>query len=152
MKNLKVSAKLISSFLIVAFLTAIVGVLGIYGMVQINQSFDEMYELQTVPMPQLGKAIEMLQRQRASMRELIVGASVDDQEMITNARTNADNYHEIMQQNLDDYFTTVRAPEAIRLFEEARNLYDTQFRVGFMRIYDGAREGMDASELYLIMR
>jgi len=152
MKNMKVSAKLISSFLIVAVMTAIVGVVGIYGMTQINQSFDEMYELQTVPLPELGKAIEMLQRQRASMRELIVGAAVDDSDMISNARTNADNYHATMQVALDEYFKTVRAPEAIRLFEEARRLYDTEFRVGFDRIYQGARSGVDASELYLIMR
>ena len=152
MKNLKVSAKLISAFLIIAFLTAIVGVVGIYGMTQINTSFDEMYELQTVPMPELGKAIEMLQRQRASMRELIVGAAVDDFEMIDNARTNADNYHNIMQENLDLYFKTIRAPEALRLFEEARRLYENEFRVGFARIYEGARSDVDAADLYTIMR
>jgi len=152
MKNMKVSVKLITSFLIIAILTAIVGVVGIYGMTTINNSFDEMYELQTIPMPQLGKAIEMLQRQRASMRELIVGASVDDFDMIDRARENADNYHAIMQENLDSYFLTVRAPEAIRLFEEARRLYDTEFRVGFMRIYEGAKNDVDAEELYTIMR
>ena len=152
MKNLKVSVKLISSFLIIAFLTAIVGVVGIYGMTQINQSFDEMYELQTVPMPELGKAIEMLQRQRASMRELIVGSAVDDFDMIDAARQNADNYHAIMQTALDEYFKTVRAPEAIRLFEEARRLYETEFRVGFDRIYQGAKGDVDAADLYLIMR
>jgi len=152
MKNLKVSAKLISSFLIVAVMTAIVGVVGIYGMTQINTSFDDMYENQTIPLPELGKAIEMLQRQRASMRELIVGAAVDDFEMIDNARRNADAYHQVMQENLDSYFRTVRAPEAIRLFEEARRLYETEFRVGFNRIYEGAKNDVDAADLYLIMR
>jgi len=152
MKNLKVSVKLISSFLIIAFLTAIVGVVGIYGMIQINDSFDEMYELQTIPLPELGKAIEMLQRQRASMREIIVGAAVNDMEMIDNAKNNADNYHETMQTALDIYFLTVRAPEAIRLFEEARNLYETEFRVCFERIYEGAKGGANAADLYSIMR
>jgi len=152
MKNLKVSVKLISSFLIVALMTTIVGVVGIYGMIQINDSFDEMYELQTVPLPELGKAIEMLQRQRASMRELIVGAAVDDFEMIDNARRNADNYHANMQASLDAYQQTIRAPEALRLFEEARRLYETQFRVGFDRIYEGAKNDVDAADLYVIMR
>jgi len=152
MKNLKVSVKLISGFLIIALLTAIVGVMGIYGMTQINTSFDEMYELQTVPMPELGKAIEMLQRQRASMRELIIGAAVEDFEMIENARKNADQYHEIMQVSLDEYLKTIRAPEAIRLFEEAKQLYETEFRTGFMRIYEGAQADVDAADLYVIMR
>jgi len=152
MKNLKVSAKLISSFLIIAILTAIVGVVGIYGMVQINTSFDEMYELQTVPMPELAKAIEMLQRQRSAMRELIIGAAIDDSDMITNARSNADDYHEAMQISMDEYYKTVRAPEAIRLFDEARTIYDEQFRDCFMQIYEGARNGESAAELYNLMK
>jgi len=152
MKNLKVSVKLITSFLIIAVLTAIVGVVGIYGMLQINTSFDEMYELQTVPMPELGKAIEMLQRQRAGMREMIIGAAVSDNEMIESARKNAEGYNETMQAALDSYYLTIRAPEALRLFDEARKLYEEQFRVGFMRIYSEAESGTSADELYLILR
>ena len=152
MKNMKVSVKLISSFLIVAVMTAIVGVVGIIGMQQINASFNDMYYMQTVPMPELGKAIEMLQRQRASMREMIVGSAVDDFEMIETANNNAKGYHETMQTALDEYFKTVRSPEAIKLFEEARRLYDTDFRTCFQRIYDGARSDIDAADLYTIMR
>jgi len=152
MKNLKVSAKLISGFLIIAVLTAIVGVMGIYGMTYINSSFDEMYEYQTVPIPELGKAIEMLQRQRSSLRELIVAAAVDDFDMIENARNNADSYHEAMQEHLNIYYASLRNPEAIRLFDEARRLYDSEFRVGFMRVYEGAKADVEADELYKIMR
>ena len=152
MKNLKVSVKLITSFMIIAVLTAIVGVLGIYGMVQINNSFDEMYEMQTVPMPDLAKAIEELQRQRANMRELIIGSALDDFEMMDRARANADISHEEMQASLDAYYDTIKAEEAKRLFYEARELYENQFRVGFMRIYEGAKGDIDAAELYTIMR
>ena len=152
MKHMKVSVKLITSFLIVAFLTAVVGVVGIIGMQQINASFNDMYYNQTVPMPELGKAIEMLQRQRASMREMIVGAAVDDFDMIETARRNADNYDATMQTALDEYFKTVRAPEAIRLFEEARRIYDTEFRTAIDRIYQGASADVEAIELYHIMR
>ncbi|MCL2819976.1 MAG: methyl-accepting chemotaxis protein [Oscillospiraceae bacterium] len=152
MKNLKVAAKLITSFLIIAALTAIVGVVGIYGMLQINASFDDMYEMQTIPMPDLSKAIEMLQRQRAGMREMIIGAAVGDSEMIETARKNADGYDEIMKTSLDAYYLTIRAPEAKRLFEEARTIYEEQFRAGFMRIYEEATSGTEASELYHILR
>ena len=152
MKHMKVSVKLISSFLIVAVLTAVVGVVGIIGMQQINASFNDMYYLQTVPMPELGKAIEMLQRQRASMREMIVGSAVDDFDMIDRAKASSDEYHETMQVALDEYFKTVRAPEAIRLFEEARRIYETEFRVGLQRIYEGAKSDIDPADLYSIMR
>ena len=151
MKNMKVSVKLISSFLIVALLTAIVGVIGIYGMQSINTAFDDMYEMQTVPMPELGKAIEMLQRQRACMRELIIGAAVDDMELVEDANARANAYRDTMYPALDAYFKTIRSDEAIRLFEEARELYSKDFRDCFDQIYKGALAGEDPMALYALM-
>jgi len=152
MKNMRVSVKLIVSFLIVALLTAIVGVVGIYGMRDIDSSFDEMYQLQTVPLPELGKAIEMLQRQRACMRELIIGAAVGDMDLVEDANQRADNYRQTMYPALDAYRATIRSDEAIRLFDEARALYDDEFRECFRLIYEGALNGDDAMELYSLMR
>jgi len=152
MKNMKVSMKLIAGFLLVAILTAIVGGAGIFGMKQIDTSFDDMYVMQTVPLPELGKAIEMLQRQRACMREFIIGAAVDDLALIEDAYQRSQSYRPIMYTSLDSYFKTIRAPEAIRLFEEARNLYDTQFRECMDLIYTRAKEGADPQELYALMR
>jgi len=152
MKNMRVSVKLITSFLIVALLTAIVGVIGIFGMRQIDTSFDDMYNLQTVPMPELGKAIEMLQRQRACMRELIIGAAVDDMDLVEDANQRADHYREIMYPALEAYRATIRSDEAIRLFDEAVDLYNDEFRECFRLIYEGALAGDDAMELYALMR
>jgi len=152
MKNMKVSAKLISSFLIVALLTAIVGVVGIYGMTTINNDFDDMYEMQTVPMPELGKAIEMLQRQRACMRELIIGAAVDDMDLVEDANERANAYRDIMYPALDAYKATIRSDVAIALFEEAVDLYSNEFRECFEYIYQGAKEGKEPMYLYDLMR
>jgi len=152
MKNMKVSAKLITSFLIVALLTAIVGVVGIYGMTTINNDFDDMYEMQTVPMPELGKAIEMLQRQRACMRELIIGAAVDDMDLVEDANERANAYREIMYPALAAYRATIRSDVAIALFDEAQELYSNEFRECFEYIYQGAKEGKDPMYLYDLMR
>ncbi|MCL2628620.1 MAG: methyl-accepting chemotaxis protein [Oscillospiraceae bacterium] len=152
MKNMKVSAKLITSFLIVAFLTAIVGIVGIYGMTTINDDFDEMYEMQTVPMPELGKAIEMLQRQRACMRELIIGAAVDDMALVEDANNRANAYREIMYPALEAYRATIKSDVAIALFDEAVDLYSDEFRECFDYIYQGAKEGKDPMYLYDLMR
>ena len=152
MKNLRVSVKLIASFLIVALFTTIVGVVGIFGMRQIDASFDEMYNLQTVPLPELGKAIEMLQRQRACMRDMIIGAATGDQDLVKDSMARADEYREIMYPALDSYYSTMRDPEAIRLFDEARSMYDTQFRECITRVFEYASSGRDALEVYDIMR
>ena len=55
MKNLKVSAKLIVSFLIVIVLTAIVGGAGFIGMMQIGQGAYELYDRQFLPIIALSK-------------------------------------------------------------------------------------------------
>ena len=152
MKNLKVSQKLIFSFLIVAILTAVVGVVGIIGMREIDSAFDDMYNMQTVPLPELAKAIEMLQRQRACMREFIIGAAVDDIDLIEDAYSRVQGYRPIMSASMDNYFATIRAPEAIKLFDEARDLYYGDFTECIERIYADAKSGADPGQLYALMR
>jgi len=152
MKNLKVSLKLIISFLIIALLTAIVGVVGIVGMSQINNAFDDMYEMQTIPLPELSKAIEMLQRQRACMREFIIGAAVGDIDLIEDAYSRVQGYRPTMTASMNDYYATIRAPEAIKLFDEARALYYGDFSECIEKIYSQAKSGADPADLYALMR
>ncbi|MCL2637366.1 MAG: methyl-accepting chemotaxis protein [Oscillospiraceae bacterium] len=152
MKNMKVAKKLITSFLIVAAFTAIVGLVGIVGMRTIDSSFDDMYTMQTVPMPELGKTVEMLQRMRACMREFIIGAAVGDMDLIEDAYNRVETYRPVMYASMEAYYATIRAPEAIRLFDEARNLYSNDFRECIDLIYNGAKSGEDPSDLYALMR
>ena len=152
MKNLKVSVKLIVSFVIVAVLTSIVGVVGIVGMSKINSSFNDMYHMQTVPMPHLTKAIEMLQRERACMREFIIGAAVNDLDLVDDAYSRVQNYRTIMDENMEAYYQTIKAPEAQKLFEEARTLYKNDFKECIEKIYTGAKSDSEPHELYNLMR
>jgi len=152
MKNLKVGTKLIVSFAIVAALTIALGVVSITGMKQIDKSFDDMYEMQTVPLPELAKAIEMLQRQRACMREFIIGAAVEDFELIEDAYSRVMTYRATMVESMDKYHATVRLPEALRLFEEARNIYENDFMECINKIYTLAEQGAEPTELYALMR
>jgi len=154
MKQLKlvIIITLVISCLTISFLTIIVGSVGTFGKQMDNDSLQEMYYLQLVPITELGKANEMFQRQRAIMREMIIGAVVDDLDMIETARERADRYHDIMQEALDNYWNAVRSEHEMRLFQEARYLYDIEFRGALMRIYESAKMGVDVHELYSIMR
>jgi len=153
MKNLKVSQKLIVGFLLIALLTAVVGGIGIFGMQRIDRSLEEMYASQTKPMPELAKAIEMLQRQRACMREFIIGAAVGDLELVEDAYQRVLRYRGLMAETMDRYDATIAdGSEAKMLFQEARSLYMGSFREAIDLIYNGAMEGVDPVELYNIMR
>ena len=151
MNNFKVSTKLIAGFLMVTFFTAIVGFVGITGMQRIDNAADEMYELETVPLPELSKAIEMLQRQRACMREFIIGAAIGDTTLIEDAQNRVQTYRPIMSDSMETYYSTIRDPEAKRLFDEARNLYNNSFTKCMDLIYNSAKNGGDPTALYATM-
>ncbi len=63
-KNQKISKKLILGFLIVAFLTAIVGAVGVVGIWQVNKADTELYEENTLGLQYIGEAAKSFQRLR----------------------------------------------------------------------------------------
>ncbi|MDR1670035.1 MAG: methyl-accepting chemotaxis protein, partial [Oscillospiraceae bacterium] len=72
MKNLKVSMKLIVSFIIVIVLAVVVGIVGIIGMFQMNAADDEMYNMNLVAIEQMGIMQASLNEQRSRIRDLII--------------------------------------------------------------------------------
>ena len=151
MKNMRVSKKLIVSFLIVVILTGIVGTVGIIGMRQINQNMSDMYDFQTLPMPYMSKIMEMMQRQRACVRDMIIGAAINDQSLVDDAKSRADGYHAILVENLDPYRATIMNPDAFAIFDDARKLYETDFKECKDKIYNMAKGGADAAEIYSVL-
>ncbi|MDR0326274.1 MAG: methyl-accepting chemotaxis protein [Oscillospiraceae bacterium] len=151
MKNMKVAQKLIVSFLIVALMTGIVGVVGIIGMSQISSGQSEMYDMQTLPMPYMTKIIEMLQRQRAALRDMIIGSALGDMPMIENAKKQADEYHAELVANLDPYRASIVNPDAFAIFDEAVRLYNTDFMECKNGLYNMARGNATEREAYTFL-
>ncbi|MCL2080153.1 MAG: methyl-accepting chemotaxis protein [Oscillospiraceae bacterium] len=166
MKNMKVAQKLILSFVLVAIFATAVGLVGIFGMSTINTGASNMYENQTVPMSYMTTIVEMIQRERACMREFIIGAAIVEDPndrndpgiaLIEDAHDRAVGYRERMAVAKPLYretisTTTAQGLEALKLFDEAVTLYDTRFSECVEAIYNGAKDGENPSELYDLMR
>lgn len=75
LNNMKTNTKLIGSFLIIAILTAIVGVLGIIYIRQIDAADTKLYQNQTVPIGQLQEMAVSFQRTRVNLRDLLLSKS-----------------------------------------------------------------------------
>ena len=148
MKNMKVSKKLIVSFLITVLLTAIVGVVGIVGMKQIDDADTDMFENQAMPMAYMGDIIEALQRMRTNMREYILAVALHDTSLIDTAKRNVDDNILIMDKYLDPYYATISSDEIRTLFNEARNIYQTKFLKCMSDLYDQAKSGTDPRVMY----
>ncbi|MCL2108841.1 MAG: methyl-accepting chemotaxis protein [Oscillospiraceae bacterium] len=156
MKNMKISAKLMISFIAVIIMSILVGGVGILGMMQINNASGTMYDMQTVPMPYMTTIVEMIQRQRAVMREYIIAAATEDWDLLEDAHDRQDQYDSRLQEYLPLYRATILTTtdagvRAMALFTEAEKLYNDSFLFACELIYERAKEGVDAADLYALM-
>jgi len=141
MKNMKVSKKLILGFLIVALLTAAVGLVGIYGMLQINNGFSSMYDNQTVPLPYMGFILEDMQKLRVNVREYLIAAYSEDTDRVEELKADVGNVIANITPSLDFYYETIIAPDAKALFENTRGMINSEYAPHLNRVYEYALQG-----------
>ena len=71
LKNIKIGTKLISSYIIIAMLCGVVGVLGISKIKEIDDADTKLYEKMTVPIGEVGKMETYFQRIRVNVRRFM---------------------------------------------------------------------------------
>lgn len=79
--NLKISTKLLSAFIVVAIVAAIVGAVGISNMNKLSKSDEELYQNMTVPISQMSDISTAFQRLRVNVRDAIAAndaTSIED--------------------------------------------------------------------------
>ncbi|MCL1835221.1 MAG: methyl-accepting chemotaxis protein [Oscillospiraceae bacterium] len=141
MKNLKVSMKLMVSFMIVIVLTAAVGVVGIFGMTDIDKKDTEMYEMQTVPMPYMAKILETMQKMRVNAREYLVASMKDDQASVESTHAAVESDKQEMQSYFNMYSASILTQESQDMFDEARNLFEKDYSDFLAKCYSLAQAG-----------
>ena len=115
LNNLKTSVKLIGSFLILAVITAVVGVLGIYYIKQIDAADTRLYQNQTVPLGQIADAAVAFQRTRVNLRDMLLAKD----------QAEVQKYVDTIKE-LDTEIVTVSAEyEKLIVSTEMRGLYDS---------------------------
>ncbi|MBK8421943.1 MCP four helix bundle domain-containing protein [Candidatus Villigracilis saccharophilus] len=115
LNNLRTGVKLIGSFLIIAVITAVVGVLGIYYIKQIDAADTRLYQNQTVPLGQIADAAVAFQRTRVNLRDMILAADTAE------AQKYADTIKTLDEQIVTlsaDYEKLIVAPEMRALFDD----------------------------------
>ena len=123
MTNMKVSKKLLVSFLLVIVLTLAVGAVGIYGMMQINEGSTSMYERQASPMVYIGEAIEYFQRIRVQLRNIVV--STGNNEALTAYEADLNQRAENFIYQMGLYLPYIEySREMLDLYEEIMATYD----------------------------
>ncbi len=87
--NMKISAKLITGFIIVALIAALVGVVGINNINEISKSDTMLYEENTLGVDYAGQASTYFQRIRFNVVKMLL---VDEVEVFNDCINNIENY------------------------------------------------------------
>ena len=151
MKNIKVSSKLFIGFLIVIIMALIVGIVGIYGMTSISSDKADMYYQKTKPTPYLGRSMETLQRIRVNVREMVIASINWDMNGVDASFRSIEALIPVMEQNMNNYREGIVNPEAIRLFDDARQLYERDLTQTVLAIHAASLES-DYPTIQRLMR
>ena len=114
LNNMKTSVKLIGSFMIIAVLTAVVGVLGIIYINQIDAADTRLYQNQTVPISQLQEMSVSFQRIRVNLRDIILAKTPQETQQ----------YADTIEELSADIDKVEAEYEALILTEEMQTLFD----------------------------
>ncbi|MCL2071522.1 MAG: methyl-accepting chemotaxis protein [Oscillospiraceae bacterium] len=148
MRNMKISAKLILGFVLVALIAAIIGVVGIVGLQVINGSYVQDYDLHTSVLPAVAEANIDMQALRSTMRNYIV--FIEHPEEWDGVKAEGARLKEGILNSLAEFERTVVLDSTYKTLDEIRaNLDDWMNRLNSM---DAAlRRGTDYDELYEIL-
>ena len=143
MKNMKISAKLISSFLIISLISALIGIAGIFAIQQMRSASQELYEKQTAPIPVLSGVISSVGNMSSLARDYVIYGTNESQKRTLDMKA---------QQYLRDYNTGVAQYEATLLdaksktfFDNSKNRFTTIFYPMFQKVVEDVASG-DASK------
>ena len=115
LNNLRMGRKLITSFVLMAIISAVVGVIGIFYIRQIDAADTRLYENYTVPITQLDKMGIYFQRIRVNLRDAILIAD----------KVGAQAKYDTATQLYADMDVVAAEYEALIESDEMRALFDT---------------------------
>ncbi|MDR1754813.1 MAG: methyl-accepting chemotaxis protein [Eubacterium sp.] len=127
MKNLKVSIKLIISFSVVIVLAVLVGLIGIWGMYQINAADDDLYNNKYLPTVLAGDISQAIVEQRIVMRSLIIYDVNADAEQFQSAEDELAASRQKIDEMMAEYDGTISNDDDRATFDEFSEVYRNQW-------------------------
>ncbi|MDQ5987938.1 MAG: hypothetical protein CSYNP_03686 [Syntrophus sp. SKADARSKE-3] len=116
MKNMKLSVKLISAFVIVALISLVIGFIGIVEIKTIGNKDVEMYEFNTKPLGEMADATAAFQQARGSVRDIMIDKYVADRD-ITEHLNKMKELSKTMKDNLDSFEKTIKTADVRKEYD-----------------------------------
>ncbi len=122
---MSISRRLTIGFLTVAIIAAIIGGIGIIGMIDINKNDTELYEEQTRPLGDMFDIVFKIYDMRLELRAAVINAN--DPEVVAQKKENFDALVDSYYVSHDNYRTTIKTEESLKLFDEAHQIFEEVF-------------------------
>ncbi len=145
MKNMKVSMKLITGFLVVLILAVAVGVTGIIGLNSMSNEAENMYSGMAVPLSDLAQASEYFQRIRVQMRNAVIYTG--NVEQADKVETDISDRMLSFEALMDAYYPTIATDAGRALHTETMNQYTSVMKPGVLDLVSDAHDGLPQAQM-----
>lgn len=126
--NLKTATKIISAFLVVSLILAILGVYSITALRSTNENMKEMYSNNLISIKELSGSQMNYQRMRVNIRDLNFEKNTAEQARIIE---NINNIKATIMDQIKGYRPLATTPKEVDLLQQ----FDTQF-ANYLRLYE----------------
>ena len=145
MKNMKVATKITLGFLIVAAIALTVGITGVVGMKNLNQSYSDAIEMHALPLDDFSDAIDDLLTMRTIVRDAILFKS--DSSKLQSLESDLNTNMQRFEMLIESYKGSITRQDALDLLQQAMSVYTGQCKPGFNKIINDAKNGVEETEL-----
>lgn len=136
-KNLRISSKLIISFLLVAIIAGVVGIIGFVNLLSISKADTLLYEENTLGITYSSNAATFYQRLRYNAIEM---ALLKDDSLKNDYITKLNTFITTIDDNLEKYEDGIVNPEDRKMFDELKPQWD-KYRTHMQNAINFAKEG-----------
>ena len=119
-KNMKIMGRLLLGFCIVAVLAGAVGYVGVSNMRNMGELDTEMYQLNTVPIYELGNISNAFYDIRVAVRNIIITPDKQKQQALLQSIR---DYDKNAKKSMDNFEKTIRDEETRRDFDAVKKSY-----------------------------
>jgi methyl-accepting chemotaxis protein len=143
--NLKIAAKLLSCFIIIALLTGLVGMFGITQLQSIDKMDTTLYQENVVGILDIGYVSQYFLKIRIDLRNLVIYSDKDKTQYFNSFNSNTSN----VTQYMDEYEKTITTQEDRNNFNDLKVQY-SKFIDAANNIIDGSKSGKSTAEINTI--
>ncbi|HEX3037575.1 MAG TPA: methyl-accepting chemotaxis protein [Oscillospiraceae bacterium] len=139
MKNMKISAKLISSFLILSLISVIIGIAGILSLQQMRAASQTLYEKETEPIPAISNVIMNVNNMAGLARDYVLYGNQASQQYTLEVKTA--QYLREYNAGIEKYAPAIDDPKIKQYFVDANDKFKNTLQPIFQKIAAASKSG-----------